>query len=161
MEKIVATEVGPLRVVLHSPTSAVVFAEADAPVTVNRVEVAFRADIGAETNPHSPNLGNLIVKHTSIKKVDSWNWEPSWNMREKVEAIALQAVTDLLADPALAQQVAVDKASQDLARAQSAVEAAQKALDEALQDRQGKANALNALLSASPLATLDPALVRG
>ena len=99
--------------------------------------------------------GPASVEHVTIRKEGDFSWEPSWNMRSKVADIALEAFTSVLSDEATAHEVECEKASRELAQAQSKVEQAEKDLAEAKAEREALANALNKILSAGPTQYAD------
>lgn len=125
------TAFGPVEAIFWSPTSVVVFAEE--PLTVNRVPVTFRVDVGVATNPEItiPGKVGLIAKHTSVRKVGDVWWEPSWALRGKVEDAVLEAVAAHLEDPAFNQSVKGEALARKVERAYAKVEKARAAAAEA------------------------------
>lgn len=153
IEKKVSTSIGPLRVLLHSPTSGIVFAEAVDPALVNRVVVTFRVDIQPNKNPHSVlPVGAPCAEHVSVSKVGdtTYSWEPSYALRNKVTEVALETFTSLLSDESLVLEVETSKALDTLTRADTALAQAEEVLQQAQAAREAAANEYNRLLSMAP-----------
>jgi len=129
IERTVQTVFGPVEVIVHSATSAIVRAES---ATVNRVAVRLRVDIGPNTNPHSLiPLGEPDANHVTISKPGKFDWNASWVMRRNVGEVAMGVFNNLMADPAFKREAEIDRVVTDLAYARRDQDKAQEALDEA------------------------------